>query len=261
MIKLKGLSDEEIGRVTAEGTILLAYRGSIAHGMYTPSEDPNSIDDKDIMGICVPHKRFYFGLNNFEQKEAFYNEWDAVTYEVRKFIRLLVGQNPNVMSLLWLDPRHHILVEPEGQMLLDSRSLFVSKKAYHSFTGYAYSQLKRMTHLSFEGYMGEKRKKLVEKYGYDTKNAAHLVRLLRMGIEYLNDGVLNVDRGVVGDAPMLLEIKRGGWTLEQVKSEAENLFRRADEAYDRCKLPHGVDTQAADTLAVNIVESYMGRTR
>jgi len=52
--------------------------------------------------------------------------------------------------------------------------------------------------------MGAKRKSLVEKFGYDTKNAAHLILLLRMGIEFLSVGVLHVKRH---DAQELLEIK------------------------------------------------------
>ena len=254
---MKGLSTEEKVMIVPSGTILLAYRGSIAHGMYVPNSDPNSIDDKDLMGVCIPHERFYFGLGNFEQAEVKHREWDSVVYEIRKFCRLLVQQNPNVMSLLWNEPKYYIDISPEGQALIDNRGLFVSRKAYHAFSGYAYSQLKRMTHLAFEGYMGEKRRGLVQKFGYDTKNAAHLIRLLRMGIEYLNEGKLYVDRGAVGDAPMLLAIKRGEWELEKVKEEADRLFKRAEEAYDRCRLPAGVDTQKVDELLTGILGGHM----
>lgn len=47
----------------------------------------------------------------------------------------------------------------------------------------------------FSGYMGEKRKAMVRKYQYDVKNAAHLIRLLRMGTEFLTTGELQVYRG------------------------------------------------------------------
>jgi hypothetical protein len=57
---------------------------------------------------------------------------------------------------------------------------------------------------------------------YDSKNAAHLIRLLRMGIEFLIEGAMYVERA---DGPELLEIKRGGWTLGKVKAEAERLFQ------------------------------------
>lgn len=256
---MKGLSEEERSNLIPNGTILLSYRGSIAHGMFVPSDKPNSIDDKDIMGVCVPGEEVYFGLNNFEQKECFHNEWDSVVYEARKFVRLLVGQNPNVLSLLWNEPKYHIEVTPAGRMLLDARGLFVSRKAYHSFTGYAYAQFKKMTHLAFKGYMGEKRKRLVEKFGYDTKNAAHLIRLLKMGIEFMNEGQLFVDRGMAGDAPRLLSIKNGEWTLEQVKEEAERLFKRAEDAYDHTKLPRALDTDKIEKLLIDVVKIGLGK--
>ena len=258
-IELKGLSAEESANIVVPGTILLAYRGSIAHGMYVPPEQTTSIDDKDLLGVCVPDERFYYGLGNFEQKELFVGHWDAVTYELRKFARLLIGANPNVLSLLWTHPRYFLIREPESEELLANRELFVTRKAFHSFTGYAYGQLKKMTALAFNGYMGEKRKKLVEKFGYDTKNAAHLIRILRMGIEFLREGQMYVDRGAVGDAAQLLAIKRGEWPLEKVKEEAEILFRRAGEAYDACKLPVGVDHEKVDRLVISLVKARLAR--
>jgi len=46
-------------------SILLGYRGSISHGMFVPSKDPNSIDDKDVIGICIPPMDYYYGLKQF----------------------------------------------------------------------------------------------------------------------------------------------------------------------------------------------------
>ena len=130
----------------------------------------------------------------------------------------------------------------------------MSKLAYQSFTGYAYAQLKRMEHLATQGYMGEKRKQLVEKYGYDCKNAAHCIRLLKMGMEFLTTGELNVFRD---DAPYLLEIKRGKWTLDQVKKEAKRLFNLADEAYIRSKLPNKPDVPAIEKIVMDIILEYI----
>ena len=41
-------------------SILVAYRGSIAHGMFVPSTDPHSIDDRDVMAVCIPPVDYYF---------------------------------------------------------------------------------------------------------------------------------------------------------------------------------------------------------
>jgi uncharacterized protein len=234
--------------------ILHGYRGSIAHGMYEPSDQPNSIDDKDTMALCVPSVEHYFGLSDYGSRgtrEIKHGEWDIVIYEARKAIRLLQGGNPNVLSLLWLEPSYRIAVTPAGQHLLDHRGLFVGRHVYKPFVGYATQQLYKMEHGAFNGYMGEKRKALVERHGYDTKNAAHLIRLLRMGIEFLRDGDLNVMRY---DATELLAIKHGEWTLERVKAESSRLFRRAEEVYDRSTLPAAPDRDAVNRLCVEVVQ-------
>jgi len=157
---------------------------------------------------------------------------------------------------LWLENGHYLNVTDAGKLLLDNRHIFIGKHVYHSFTGYAYDQLKRMTTFSFKGYMGEKRKRLVEKFGYDTKNAAHLIRLLRMGIEFLSDGILHVKRQ---DSQQLLEIKRGEWTFDQVKSEAEKLFVLAEKAYEQSKLPEKLSMDLVNKLCVEIIETAIGK--
>jgi predicted nucleotidyltransferase len=238
--------------------ILHGYRGSIAHGMYVPNSNPNSIDDKDTMAICVPPKEYYYGLREYGSrgtKEIMKDVWDIVIYELRKFVSLLTKGNPNVLSLLWLEDKYYIKATEAGRLLVDNKELFVGKHVYQSFTGYAYSQLKRMENHAFEGYMGAKRKNLVEKFGYDTKNAAHLVRLLRMAIEFMTDGFLEVERH---DAPQLLQIKNGEWTLGQVKTEADRLFALSDAAYIASKLPRKPDMDKINQLLVNVIEIQNG---
>jgi hypothetical protein len=108
----------------------------------------------------------------------------------------------------------------------------------------------------FSGYMGEKRKAMVRKHSYDVKNAAHLIRLLRMGIEFLETGQLRVYRTT--DAAELKDIKRGGWTLEQVKREGERLFLRIEEARARSPLPARPDEAAANRVLMSIQREILG---
>jgi hypothetical protein len=108
------------------------------------------------------------------------------------------------------------------------------------------------------GYMGQKRRELVRRVGYDAKNAAHLIRLLRMGIEFLTEGMLHVERA---DAPELLSIKRGEWSLEKVKTESERLFALAQEAYVRSTLPAEPDRERAERLCVEMISKYHGLLR
>lgn len=308
MIKLKNLTAEETAQLLpTESMVLLGWRGSVAHGMYVPANNPDSIDDKDIMGVYVAPIEHYLGFGRQEVVERFIGEWDAVSYELKKFIWLLLKQNPNVLSLLWLGETGYLFKHEIGAQLIANRHIFLSKSAYYSFSGYAHGQLKRMTHLNqealadinrravqiveqgatvdadtgeaklpagasaelqnavnqyaglrskyFSGYMGNKRKKLVEQHGYDTKNAAHLIRILRMGIEYLTDGRLHVERE---DKQELLAIKRGEWTLERVQQEAERMFVLAQEAFVRSTLPAQPDQRAAEQLCMGLIADFYG---
>lgn len=259
MYKLKGLTKEQTRELIPKNLIFLGYRGSIAHGMYIPPEDPNSIDDKDLIGVYFLPKEHYLGFTSkrAETREKFIVCYDALFYEFRKFVRLLAGSNPNVLGTLWLDDKYVLYKSDIWETLLSKRDNFVSLEAYKSFTGYAYGQLKRMTASSCEGYMGEKRKRLVEKYGYDCKNAAHLIRILKMGIEFFKEGRLNVERY---DAPFLLEIKRGKYSLEYVQNKAEELFALADKTYAESKLPKTVNSGEIEKFVVSVLEKWIVST-
>lgn len=236
-----------------EWAFLHGYRGSVAHGMYIPSDDPDSIDDIDTMAFCVPPLETYFGLQQFGSRgtqEIKVDPWDIVIYEARKAISLLLKGNPNVMSMLWLRDEHYIKVTDTGRRLISHRDWFMGRHLYEPFVGYAQSQLAKMTRGVFKGYMGERRKALVERHGYDTKNAAHLIRLLRMGIEALDTGKFIVYRP---DAEELLSIKRGEWPLERVQREAMRLFDEARRARARSCLPERPDRERIEDLLCGIV--------
>lgn len=251
------LSFEKHKELFPDNTVLAGYRGSVAHNMYLPNTDPNSVDDVDLMGVFMAPVEHYIGITKTKETvERFVGKYDVVSYEFLKFVKLLLKSNPNVMSLLWIRDNHYLKRHEYGQLLIDNRDLFVSKIAYKSFTGYAYGQLKKMEKFNCAGYMGKKRKELVKKFGMDTKNAAHCIRLLKMSTEFLTTGELNVFRQ---DAPMLLEIKTGKWILEQVKAEAKRLFILADEAYVRSKISDKPAYDKIEKIVKDIMYDYIKR--
>lgn len=236
----------------AKDIILSGYVGSISHGTYRPKK--NVIDDKDVMGIFVPSEDNYLGLSCVEHINKFVGEWDTVFYEIRKFVRLLLNNNPNVLGLLWLENTMYIHRTEAGEELIRNRDKFLSKRCYKTFCGYAYSQLYKMENNACMGYMGDKRKRLVEKYGYDTKNASHLIRLLEMGIEALTEGKINVWRP---NNAKLVAIKDGQFSLEQIKDEADELFKEMRSAYVRSKLPDDPDQKSIEKILICIIKNKL----
>lgn len=120
-----------------KNTILKVYGGSVAYGLNTPESDV------DIRGICIPPAEYYFGSQHFEQSEDKAN--DTVIYSLNKFISLAKDCNPNIIEMLFTDPKHIINCHVYfGGSLINCRNWFLSKKGKHTFCGYAYSQLQRI---------------------------------------------------------------------------------------------------------------------
>lgn len=240
-------SDERIASVWPN-VVLAGYVGSIAHGTAG-----DVIDDIDVYGVFVGDDRHYYGLNQVDtiHKVGVAEHYDFTLFEIGKYVRLLLKANPNVISLLWLPQNLYVVRESVGSALLAARQAFMTKLLYKSFGGYAHAQLQKMTRGSTESaYQGAKRRERYEKFGYDCKNAAHLIRLLRMGVEALTSGEILVQRH---DAAQLREIKMGGWTLDQVREEAERLNHLLDEAFVRSDLPDRPDRDAVERVLVGMV--------
>jgi len=99
--------------------------------------------DVDKRGVCVPPKKVVYGFaRNFNQQE-FPNE-DTVVFSLMKFMQLAADANPNVIELLFAPDDCVEVCHPTWGRLLERRNLFLTAKAYHTFTGYAHSQLKRI---------------------------------------------------------------------------------------------------------------------
>lgn len=146
--------------------ILLGLGGSYAYGTNTPESD------LDIRGIALNQKKEILTNQNFEQ---FVNEeTDTTVYSFNKIITLLSNCNPNVIELLGLRPEHYLYLSPVGEELLDNRKLFLSKKAIHSFGGYANQQLRRLENKSnrlvSQSQNEEHIYKTIEHASYDFKN-------------------------------------------------------------------------------------------
>jgi hypothetical protein len=103
--------------------------------------------------------------------------------------------------------------------------------------------------------MGEKRQAMVRKYQYDVKNAAHLIRLLRMVCRLPSHGRLQVFR--TSDAEELKAIKQGAWSLDQVKAEAERLFAGIEDARGASSLPPRPDDSAANQLLIELHRHFI----
>lgn len=126
-----------------ENTIFLTLHGSHAYGTNIATSDV------DVKGIVIPPLSTYFNAtkeydpkSRFEQVEM--KDPDGVIYEIRKLFKLAGTCNPNIIEVLFTDESDWISVHPVGRHIIENKEIFLSKKAYFTFFGYAKSQLGRI---------------------------------------------------------------------------------------------------------------------
>lgn len=124
--------DEHLGNKI----MFLTFGGSYSYG--TNKEG----SDIDVRGVCLNSPSEILGIKTYEQYID--TQTDTTIYTLMKLIPLLCSCNPNTIEMLGCRPEHYAMMTPLGQELLDNANIFLSKRAYYSFTGYANSQLRRL---------------------------------------------------------------------------------------------------------------------
>jgi predicted nucleotidyltransferase len=241
------------------------------------AQDTNGGDsDWDIMGICTPRKEVIFPhlagvIKNFGYQGEEFNEWqqhkvfdkdalgghgreyDFAIYNIVKFFDLLMNNNPTVIDSLFT-PRECILhITEVGNMIRDNRKLFLSKKCWARYKGYAMSQLHKMAGKKRSG----KRKIIQEEYGWDLKFGMHLVRLLYEAEMILSEGDIDLRR----HKEHLKSIRRGDMSESDVRKWAADKERQLEEVFTKSKLQEEPNENEIKTLLVNCLEHHYGNIK
>lgn len=126
-----------------DNALLVVKHGSMAYGTNI------STSDEDFKGVAIPPKEYFFGsLKVFEQAEL--KDPDTVIYDIRKFFKLSIDNNPNLIETMHVDESDIMYISNLGIELLKHKNEFLSKRAKYSFAGYAIAQLKRIkTHRKY----------------------------------------------------------------------------------------------------------------
>ena len=134
-------------------TIYVTLHGSQAYGL------ANEFSDTDVKGICIPPREVEYHLyHRFEQaenspvlearlshlKNPKNPKFESTIYSLRKFFLLAAEVNPNIIELLWTDPKDHFVSRFPMDKILENRHLFLSNKARYTFAGYACAQAKKI---------------------------------------------------------------------------------------------------------------------
>jgi predicted nucleotidyltransferase len=220
--------------------------GSTAHGISTPDTG----DDLDLTVVRMePFAELVTGSLKRQSMmirtqpdgvRSRMGDIDLQVYTLRKFAGLARGGNPSILGAIFSQRVHH----DSGHVDVDGLSgMVASKRAGEAFLGYMRQQIERW--IGVRGQKNVTRPELVEAYGFDTKYAAHVIRLGHQGIEYMREGRFSMpmreDRalaiqglrmGELSEYQALEWAKRIEDDLKQAITESELPDRPADRAVD-----------------------------
>jgi predicted nucleotidyltransferase len=240
----------EFAAIAERGTILRCQVGSGLHGTAVRGQD-----DRDEMGICVEPPEYVIGLGRFEQYiyrtqpegvRSGPGDLDLIVYSLRKWMRLALTGNPTVLLPLFVPAGEVVRINDLGLELRENSHRIVSRQAGHRFLGYLRAQRERML-----GTRAARtnRPELIEKYGFDTKFAMHMVRLGVQGVELLETGRITLPV----PEPWLTwmcDLRQGRHSKAEALEAAGELERRLEKLIDSSPLPERPDTGWANSWLV-----------
>lgn len=237
--------------------------GSVAYGVSGESSDI------DIIAICIPLKEMIFPhlsgeidgfgtpsprFNVFQQHHLFFKnkEIDITIYSIVKYFNLVMENNPNMIDSLFI-PRRCVLHSTQiYEYLRENRKIFLNKKCWHTFRGYAYAQLTKIKNKNNSSNL--KRKESIEKFGFDLKFAYHVVRLLLEVEQILSEGDLNIEQ----NSDILKSIRNGEWTLERIEEWFSHKEKCLESLYSNSSIPNIPKESSIKNILLNCLEMHFG---
>lgn len=225
-------------RTAWQNTVLVSVIGSRLHGVATADSD------WDEMAIFIEEPRHVFGHEQIENhvdrfdedgaqlgvhQRASAQDYERTSYTLRKYIRLAAKGNPHALQPLYAPDDSVEINHVIGEQLRARRDELFGPEALRAFFGICNGELNRL-----KGARSKKttRTELEEKYGYDTKSASHIIRVAHSGITMIEEG--HMDFPIRDDvANLILGIRQGSHSYEEMLDEAEGWIRRLEESRDR----------------------------
>ena len=150
-------------KLIAEKNKILEFKvGSYLYGTNTENSDT------DICGIFLPNIEYVLGFKTCEEVDLSVIDklengknsskaLDKKYYEFRKFIKLALENNPNILEMCFVNNKNITFINDIGRNLLRIKHLFPYKGLKQKFLGYAFSQkhkmvIKKDNYFDFKNY-------------------------------------------------------------------------------------------------------------
>ncbi len=236
-----------LNQIAEDNKILEITVGSFLYGTNTPTSDI------DYSGVFLPIKEFIFGFQRVEEVDLSVidknqagkntkNAIDRKLYEFRKFVKLAMDNNPNIIEQLFVNQQNIVFINEAGRALLDERFKFPHKGLVKKFKGYAFSQKHKMV------IRTDKFHELNSAFDYLKDYAEQKALLIELKDKFLPFLKFTPDYCVVGD----LNLQKGIYVKKAVSMIEERLSKVGNRKNLITK--HGYDTKFASHLIRLLLE-------
>lgn len=223
----------------------------------------NEDSDTDMKGFGVPNLNYILGLMDMEQKECSNglegrDKIETVIYTVKKYFKLCIKGNPTVLELAFAERVPGMIVNNSmvAHVINDFiREHCIVKSHFNAYYGYFQSQVKKLKEKKYD--QNSNRIALIEKYGYDTKFAAHAYRLGAQCCQLLMDKDNFTPRLSGQILETTLDIRNGNMNLKSVLMYLELMDGFLLSSKESSKLPDEVDMEKVNVFFTNFMLDYI----
>jgi predicted nucleotidyltransferase len=223
--------------------------GSHQHG----ASIPGKVSDIDLFGIYieppikalgVSEETHFTGSTQDRYERNRPGDEDYKCYTLQRWAGLACKGNPTILGFLYTQWN---LPGVWGDIIVPNKNLFKARSHAKAFLGYAKGQVSRLDGTIGSGKHGQ-RPELEKAFGYDTKAAMHLMRLLFEAEEYMLTGEITYPRP---EKDVLLDIRLGKWSWDKLFAEYFAMEKRVETAMEKSTLPEHVDRDKISGLLCN----------
>jgi uncharacterized protein len=227
--------------------VTLLYRavvGSRCYGTAGPDSDTDTVE----VWLDSPETVLAIGSEVGERGHHVKEENDLQSYSLRRFVSLVEKGNPNIVSSLCAP-------DYTGPAAAELRGLLPAihcQQTAQQFVGMALAQIRKY----WSGALAASRAPLVDQFGYDTKFAYHIARLVDELREFVPTGRITYPLRTAGALRLVRRglLSQAEWN--RVVPDIEAQFKiLADQAK---RLPPTPDVEALNRAVLKMYEKYWG---
>jgi predicted nucleotidyltransferase len=243
---------KSVGFPYPENLIMQFVGGSQLHGAKL-----EGTDDTDWYGIFIEPPEKALGLDRYEhfvyttgteRGRHIASDVDVTLYSLRKWAGLAAKGNPTILHFLFAPPEK---TSTSWETIRFNRFTFLSRKAVGQFLGYANEQLRRL--LKERGGKDCNRPFLEEQFGYDTKYAMTMLRLLYECKELIETANITFPNP---NKELLINVRKGKYKLYEIEQMTQQLETEILVAKENSVLPEEVDRELISWIITKVYQEF-----